>query len=168
MIKLKDLSLQPLSEDDKEFYFKIYSNPSLMKYITAPLTRDESDKSFYLTLKRMSQTPAKILLYVIVLNKTKEKIGVIGLRWNQDNSSSVEIGIIVMEKFHGTGLAHAAKKALIQEAFDNFSIKKIIAHCEIDNQAANKANQKLGFKKVSQFSEVNSSIVRIKWEKINE
>ncbi len=168
MIKSNDLSLLPLSEGDKEFYFRIYSNPSLMTYITTPLTRDESDKSFYLTLKRMSQTPPMILLYVIVLNKTQDKTGVIGLRWNQDNSGSVEIGIIVMEKFHGTGLAHAAKKALIQDAFDNFSIKKIFAHCEKNNYAANSANKKLGFKQVNQYSEKNSSIVKIKWEKINE
>ena len=168
MIKLKDLSLHPLSEDDKEFYFKIYSNPSLMKYITAPLTRDESDKSFYLTLKRMSQTPLKILLYVIVLNKTEEKIGIIGLRWNQSSSEQVEIGNILCEKYHGTGFAHYAKKALIQEAFNNLSIKKIFAHCEKNNYAANSANKKLGFKQVNQYSEKNISIVKIKWEKINE
>jgi RimJ/RimL family protein N-acetyltransferase len=168
MIKLKDLSLLPLSEGDKEFYFKIYSNQSLLQYVTTPLTRVESDKSFYLTLNKMSQPHPVIILNVITLNKTKEKIGVIGLRWNQLSSEQVEIGIILLEKYHGTGFAHAAKKALMQEAFDNLSIKKIVAHCEKNNHPANGANKKLGFKQVGQFTEKNSSIVKIKWEKINE
>ncbi len=168
MIKLKELSLLPLSKGDKDFYFKIYSNPSLMHYVTTPLTRKESDKSFDLTLKRMSQVPPKILLNVMVLNKTAEKIGVIGLRWNQRTTSSVEIGIILLEKFHGTGLAHAAKQALIRAAFDNYDIKKIIAICEKNNKAANKANQKLGFIKVAQFADEKSLIVRTRWEITNE
>ncbi len=114
MIKLKNLSLLPLSEGDKEFYFKIYSNPSLMQYITKPLTRDESDKSFYLTLKKMSQPRHVIILNVITLNKTKERIGVIGLRWGQSSFDQVEIGIILLEEHQGTGFAHAAKKVLMQ------------------------------------------------------
>ena len=168
MIKLKNLSLLPLSEGDKEFYFQIYSNQSLMQYVTAPLTRVESDKSFYLTLNRMSQAPPKIILNVIFLNKIKEKIGVIGLRWNQSSSDQVEIGIILLEEYQGTGFAHAAKKALMQNAFDNLSIKKIVAHCEKNNHAANRANKKLGFKQVGQYTEKNSTIVKIIWEKINE
>ncbi len=168
MIKLKELSLLPLGEDDKEFYFKIYSNQSLMQYVTAPLTRVESDKSFYLTLKKMSQPRPVIILNVITLNKTKEKIGIIGLRWNQSSSDQVEIGIILLEEYQGTGFAYAAKKALMQEAFDNLSIKKIVAHCEKNNHAANRANKKLCFNQVGQYTEKNSSIVKIKWEKINE
>jgi len=164
MIKATDFSLHLLGEHDQEFYHQIYSDESLMQFVTTPLTRIESIKSFKLTLERMSQPVPKLVLFVIKENETKEKMGVVGLRWNQNSSSTVEIGIVLKEKFHGTGCAHCTKKILINHAFTNLSVKKIIATCEKNNKAANKANEKLGFMQIGEYLDEERNTIKIKWE----
>ncbi len=168
MIKFHDLSLYLLSEQDRDFYYQLYSNESLMHYITTPLTRNESDESFDLTLKIMSQPVPKLKLFVIKKNKFQEKLGVVGLRWNQKTPKTVEIGIVLKEKFHGLGFGHCAKKLLINQAFTKLGVNKIIAICQKGNKAANKANQKLNFVSIAEYLDETCNRIKIKWELINE
>lgn len=144
MIESDELSLTKLSQQDQDFYIGIFTDAELLKYISKPLSTDEAAKSFEKTLKKMLWTPPEIILYCINSKLYNEKIGVIGFKWNQLNITSVEIGVII-KNYQRQGFANKAKTLLIQHAFDEFCINKIIATCDKKNNAANYSFSKLGF-----------------------
>lgn len=156
------LYLTKITLKDKDFYNQVFTNEGLMTFITEPLTLESSMKSFTKTMSTMSLTPPKLMLYVINSKNDKGKLGVIGVRWNQEQRKDAEIGIVVLKKYQRQGVGHLAKSLLIEQAFEYLGIEKIVAICDQENIAANKANEKLGFHCVNKFRENNQSKKR--WE----
>jgi RimJ/RimL family protein N-acetyltransferase len=163
MIETDVLYLKKLKKSDLSFYQRIYTDKKLVKYVCPVLDNTLAENYFKLTLKIMSKPNPKMVLYVIYETKSNNKIGVIGLRWNQKTEDSVEIGIIVLPSRQRKGFAHHAKSSLIEYAFNSMKINSIIANCDEDNEVANLANQKLGFEKVKTFLSEKSNKMTIKW-----
>ncbi len=145
MIENDIILLRKIDQEDQGFYLQIYTDEKLMKFVSPVLSGDAAKKSFEIVLNKMSLSLPTLLLYVIYSKALKSNIGVIGLRWKQASNNSVEIGVMVLEKFQRQGLAHKAKSLLINYAFHEFKLECIAAICDKDNTAANCANQKLGF-----------------------
>ncbi len=163
MIENDEIFLSEITQEDRNFYCEIYTNNQLMEFVVDPLSIESANKSFNITFDKMSATPKKLLLFVIKSKKGQKRLGVIGLRWNQHHPQHVEIGIIVLEKFQRQGVGHATKSLLIEHAFNNLNVIKIVAICDKDNVVAICANKKLGFKCVEKSILNNKS--KTIWEK---
>ncbi len=168
MIENSSIKLSKITEKDRDFYNQIYLDEELMKFVDSPYTIDESNKSFEITLNKISSSPKRLLLYIIRLNSNKQKIGLIGLRWNQLNKSSVEIGIIILKEHQGNNYANISNKLLINHAFENLGISSLIAISEKYNKSANKTLMNLGFKFQKQFIVKKSKKIKYKWQIIKE
>ena len=163
MIQNDQITLKIFSEENRDFYAQIYSDKTLMKYITKPLNKTESDRSFDFILKRMAADEYLLSPCVIRHKATNKNVGVISLRKLSDNSDTCEIGVIILKSYQRQKFAHQAKSLLIQAAFHQSQTTKIIAICEKSNKAANQANQKLGFKFSQEFLDPKDNILKIKW-----
>jgi len=163
VIENKEICLTPVTMGDKSLYNRIYTNAELLKFISVPLSLQSSTKSFETTLKRMSQKPMSLVLFAIRRQKNQQKIGVIGLKWNQSSKKCAEIGIVILQEYQGNGFGHQAKSLLIEYAFKNCAINKIVAVCDIKNHIANQANKKLGF--VMEDPQIQSQQTKIRWIK---
>ena len=163
MIKAEIIYLKKLKQNDLSFYQSIYTNAELMRYVGPALSKEAAEKSFFQTLAIMSRNKPSMILYVIHLNANKERIGVIGVRWNQDKKSSVEMGVMIKPSMHRLGYAHMAKSSLIKYSFNKLKIKSIVAICDEDNTAANLANKKLGFSKEQTYFDEKSQRMTVRW-----
>jgi diamine N-acetyltransferase len=165
MINNDAVILNKITTDDWVLYQQIYTDDKLMKFVAPTLSSEKAQQSFASTLKKMSQMPPALLLYVIFSQMHQCKVGVIGLKWNQKSHKQAEIGIIVLAKYQRQGLAHQAKSLLIAHAFQELKLDSILAICDKNNIAANSANQKLGFTLCNQINTQNTE--KILW-KINK
>ncbi|HPI96344.1 MAG TPA: GNAT family N-acetyltransferase [Gammaproteobacteria bacterium] len=158
------IRLELLTEDDREFYNSIYTDDSLTRYISKPLSISSSNKSFEVVIKKMSGIKSRLMIYKISSIVDNCNIGIIGLKWNCQHPDDAEIGIIILKQFQRKGLSHSSKTLLMQQAFNNLNTRKIIARCHKDNIPANKANQKLGFKRVSEKMNSQIDSIQVTWE----
>jgi RimJ/RimL family protein N-acetyltransferase len=163
MIQNAVISLSKMNSDDKLFYREIYTNTNMMQYIGDALDETSADKYFNIALKLMTKRPTKSLMFVIKLLNTKTKIGIISLRWNQEDIECAEIGVMILKKHQRKSYAHIAKNLLIQQSLQLFNVRQLVAICDKENLAANLANQKLGFRLDQEFLDKTDNRVKIKW-----
>jgi RimJ/RimL family protein N-acetyltransferase len=163
MIQNAVISLNKMNSDDKLFYREIYTDTNMMQYICQALDETAADKYFKIALKLMAKTPTKSLMFVIKLLNSKTKIGIISLRWNQENNECAEIGVMILKRHQRKSYAHMSKNLLIQHSLQQLNVRQLVAICDKDNLAANLANQKLGFSLDQEFLDKTDGKVKIKW-----
>lgn len=120
--------IRPLEEQDREYYFQLHSNQKVVEYICEPLTRKQADTAFNITLRELTSKNPKILSWIIIDKKNKEKIGFQALSWYLhkefeqdpifDNQNQPEVGILLDPNVQGKGVAVEAMGALIEYAFE--------------------------------------------------
>ena len=75
-------------------------------------------------------------------------IGYVGFKGKPDHEGTVEIGYSVIPAFRNRGYASEASQALINWAFIQQGVKRIIAECNEDNAPSIRILQKLGVKRL--------------------
>jgi ribosomal-protein-alanine N-acetyltransferase len=83
--------------------------------------------------------------WLMVERKTHQIVGCIGFVDAPDRDGMVEIGFATNESHRRQGYCREAGQALIVWAFGQTGVKGIIACCEPDNYASQKALERLGF-----------------------
>lgn len=164
MLTSDKIYLKKIKQEDLAFYQEIYSNENLMRYVGTALTEKSAKKYLELTVKLMSKTEPKIVLYVIYDKASHNKTGVVGLTWDKKQTRTVEIGVVIKQQYQRKAFAHHAKKLLMAHAFESLGINCIIAHCDKANIAANNANSKLSFKKIETIFSKKRNCLIVKWE----
>ncbi len=162
MIEDDEIFLLKISKEDQNFYCDIYTDKGLLKYIVNPLNIVEAKKSFEITLKKMLAIPPKLMLFTINSKHSKDKLGIIGIKWDQGSPSQVELGVIVVKKYQRQSIAYSAKSLLIQHVFEKLQVNNIIATCDNDNRAANHSFRKLGFVQMKLMQQNKTKWVRVK------
>jgi ribosomal-protein-alanine N-acetyltransferase len=83
--------------------------------------------------------------WLMVERETHQIVGCIGFVDAPDRDGMVEIGFATNESHRRQGYCREAGQALIVWAFGQTGVKGIIACCEPDNYASQKALERLGF-----------------------
>ena len=127
-----------------DFFYAMYSNQDIMQYIGRPLTKAQANKQLHETIKVMQTPDPHHLTYVIVHGDKQDKIGITGLTWfDQNNRGVAEVGIMISPDWRRQHWGHQSKKMMISAAFEDFKIDVVYAFCQINNVAANAANEYL-------------------------
>ncbi len=83
--------------------------------------------------------------WVICFNNTSDLIGTIGM-WNIDISTQTgEIGYELLPRFRGQGIMSEVLPRVLQFAFEQMELNRIIAFCSDRNDASIKLLEKCGF-----------------------
>jgi RimJ/RimL family protein N-acetyltransferase len=163
MLENHRIYLKPLCEDDFEFYRDINSNLTLMEYIEGTTDEFTSRKSFEIILSNMKLAPPKCLVYAIREKTNHQYLGFIGLKWNQKSTNNVELGTIILENFQKQRIAQQARSLLLNYAFNELDVVKVIGYCDVNNIAINKLNEKFGSIKEKIFFNTKRNRKEIKW-----
>ena len=111
---------------------KKYSLKTLKNYV-----KSEIKKSFF---------------WMLIEKKTKKKIGTIKL--SNFSLTTCYIGCLIgNNKFWNMGFATEAKQNVLNFAFKNLKINKVISGVFVKNKANHKVNKKIGFRKEGLFKE---------------
>lgn len=164
MIESLNIHLSKLTKDDLNFYTSIYSDQELMRYV-CPLMEDAQIKRCFLNSLRKSKSEnSNHILYVIKHNINNDRIGLIGLSWNQEARNSAEIGVIIAKSHQRKGYAFDALKCLFRYSFDHLKIKILVGISFADNFASNTMVASIGFKKINEFINNKNNMPSIRWE----
>ncbi len=104
----------------------------------------------------------ELVNYAIVLKKTQELIGAIGLTINK-RFKRAELGYWIGKQYWNNGYCTEAGHVIIKYGFANLNLHKIVATHLIRNPASGKVMEKLGMTKEGIFKE---HVIR--WEKFED
>lgn len=152
--KTKRLEIRPLNKGDYLAWEKAYTSmlPPRNKWDRI-LNRDLSEltrKKFNEVLKEQNskRKTEEFCDYAIFLNSTGEFIGRVSLmNFVRSVTQSAFVGYVLFNPFWNKGYAFEAVKALIDIAFRDHKLHRIVAGIEPDNKRSIKLAKKLNFRK---------------------
>ena len=170
------LLLRPITLDDKEAIFDIFSNPEVMRYWARPAMTGPSEAIKMIEEIQVGWKKQVFYQWGIEHLGDHRIIGTCTL-WKIDlpNKRS-EIGYALHRHYWGQGLMHRALTLFIEHAFSSWDLYRLEADVDPRNQASLRSLEKLGFVREGYFrarwhvaGEVQDSIMfcllKSDWEK---
>jgi [ribosomal protein S5]-alanine N-acetyltransferase len=138
------ISLRPLELSDTERMFEIWSDPEVMRYYDiGPLTAiDEARMLASAMVQELEQGLS--VRWAIVSKSSGNVIGSCGFRFEARFMSANVSFELARDAWH-QGLMREALHAVITHAYDNWSINRIQAITDVDNQPTIRLLAKMGF-----------------------
>jgi RimJ/RimL family protein N-acetyltransferase len=135
------LILRPLLMSDEDDLFEYQSNPDIVKYIPWPeRTRDQvraALSSVLITGKERLKDEKDFIVLGWEMKDSGKIVGQSNLSLESTVHRRAEIGWVTHQKFQRQDIAFEASRALIDYAFENFDLHRIIAN--IDTRAPGSA-----------------------------
>ena len=123
----KNFRLVPISETDREFHYRIHSNPQIMKFVGGTLSKKKANSAFDYLLKQLKSKEPLFLTWIVIEKTSNKKIGIQTLFWylheevKQDpifkTEGQPEIGILLDSTVQGREYAVEAMGSLVQYTF---------------------------------------------------
>ena len=145
ILETERLILRHLCLEDLDALFGLYSDPEIRQYFPEG-TLSYSDTKAELEW-HMNGHPAfpELGLWATVLKETNEFIGRCGLLpWKIEERQEVEVAYLLDKKFWGQGLATEAALAIVQYAFEQLNLSRLICLIDPDNAASINVAQRIG------------------------
>jgi len=96
-------------------------------------------------------------------------IGDLGFGGKPDESGSLEIGYEVFTVYRNQGYGFEAVEALVSWAFSHPELKRLTAHCPVDNLASRRILEKLGMERLHLVEMPEFTDTKVwKWQLINQ
>lgn len=147
--------VEPLTSIHIQLYSDLYGDRTTMRYVSEPLSAQRLAVSLACALKFNAEVPGKRRFLVIVDRHTGANVGLLGVSGLTSVSNSVEVGVMLLQKFHQQGVAQAALAMLCARVFALMPGVIIIGKLDPKNSAAKKLVAKLGFVYCSKTNNYN-------------
>jgi ribosomal-protein-alanine N-acetyltransferase len=131
MTKVQDRDYKKVGE--------LYSNERVRKFLGGIV----SDERFHGSFDNMINCNENSFYFVVRLKDNNEFIGLVSLDKHHDGFST-EVSYQFMPQYWGYGYAEEVIKWIINYAFDELAIKKLVAETQSVNKASCKLLQKVG------------------------
>ncbi|MEM6346312.1 MAG: GNAT family N-acetyltransferase [Bacteroidota bacterium] len=139
------LLIRPIIAEDHPHIFAGLSHPEVIKYYGVSyqtLEETQSQMDWYQSLV----SEQKGLWWAMIDKADQSFLGALGLNdWDQQNRKA-EFGLWLLPQYWGQGYIQEATPAIFKYAFAEMNLHRIEAFVESENQASQKALQRLGFR----------------------
>lgn len=154
-LETERLLLRPFQAGDFGAMFAIYSRSDVAEYLlwdarTEAQTRATLEKRI---AARSIEKEGDFMALAAALKTTGELIGDLVLGWTSEEHRTGEVGFIVHPDHQGRGYATEAMRAVLDLAFDDMKLHRVIGQVESRNAASERVLEKLGFRKEAHFVE---------------
>lgn len=140
------LLLRRLSIDDAEFMLGHLNDPSFHRHIGDRGVRTVEQARQYLVDRVMaSYERFGFGIYVVELKESREQIGTCGLV-KRDGMEDVEVGFALLPQFWSKGYAVEAAQAVMDYAYKELGLHRIVAIVNPGNDRSFKLLEKIGLK----------------------
>jgi len=134
--------IRPVLKGDTDAIHEYASDKDITMMLFLPNeTREETESFVEYAVSEWNKDTANDREYVIVYEGNV--IGGINLAYN-DTKDACEIGWIVHKNYRNKGIATEAAKLLMEYAFNNLLVHKVISHCDSANAASENVMIKIG------------------------
>ena len=150
-IETDRLILRPwtLSQEDRNFFHFIHSDPEVRRFYVTRMTRQQADEKIEQAVEGYAETDVDWA--VACLKSTGEPVGVTGLghvHYDTPFTPCVEIGWLYNPKHWGQGFATEAGMALLKQGFEDVGLSEIVAFAVHNNHASIAVMKRLGMHRV--------------------
>lgn len=143
-LKTEHLLIRSMQIQDAESTYLYQGDKELTKYMLfLPDESLEATREFIQGIEEEQACPNPRRFEMVIFLGQKH-IGGISIYLEEDDGETVgELGWILRKEYQGNGYIVEAAKAVMDFAFENLPIKKIIAHCDQRNIASKRVMEKL-------------------------
>lgn len=138
------LHLRRFVPADLDDLYRLDSDPVVMRYVIPPRTWAETEEYLQKILENYDNGSGLTRWNVEEL-ETRAFVGVIGL-FRLPDDSDWEIGYRFFPKFWGKGYATEALRAVIDYAFENRNLPRLVAVANPENRASYRVMEKVGMR----------------------
>ena len=140
------VSLDPITLADLEDFHLYSIRPELYEHLEfSPFETLDESRQYLEKLMQRSDSP-EAQYWFIRLSDNHRVVGTICLHSLDARRASVEIGYGVSPQYWGMGIFSAAASKIVDYAFNELSLRRIVARTSVHNLASLKGLEKLGFK----------------------
>jgi len=159
MIETENLQLRNYAAEDLDELFAILSDPVTMSFWPSPLTRDEAAAWIARSIESFQEHGFG--RYALTLKHDKKIIGDCGiLRVEKAGEMVNDLGYIIHHPYWRKGYAAEAARAVIDDAFSRLDIDVIHANMPHDHVSSRKTAERIGMKRVGEFTNEKNRGVR--------
>ena len=145
-------------EEDRSVFYKMNSDPEVMKYFPKILSMEESNFLFDKFVKNLALKPYGF--WAVQRKDTGDLIGFIGLSdvlFKANFTPCVEIGWRILKSEWGKGFATEGANECLQFAFDILKLEMVYSFTSTLNKKSESVMKKIGMYKVGEFNHPNLS-----------
>ena len=147
ILETERLLLRHLEMPDLDELFKLYSDAEIRKYYPeGVLNYEETREELEWFLNGHPERP-ELGLWATIHKETGKFIGRCGLLpWTIDDKLEIEISYMIDKAYWRQGLATEAANGIMQYAFEQLKVSRLICLMEPGNIASQRVAQKVGMK----------------------
>jgi RimJ/RimL family protein N-acetyltransferase len=163
-IETERLLLRSFVAEDFDAVFAMQSRPDVARYLYWDArTEDEVRAALE---KKVASTAIRseddALFLAAALKTTGEVVGDVVLHWLSAEHNTAEIGFIVHPDHQGHGYATEAARPLLQLAFEDLQVHRVIGRVEPRNVASARVLEKLGMRQEAHL--IENEFVKGEWQ----
>ncbi len=145
ILETERLVLRLLTMEDTDALYPMYSDPEIRQYFPeGVLTYEETREEVDYFVHRCYQKHG-FGLWATVDKATGDVIGRCGLlSWMIDDKEEIEVAYLLAKEYWGRGLATEAARGIVQYAYEQLNIARLICLVDPENIASQRVAQKLG------------------------
>jgi RimJ/RimL family protein N-acetyltransferase len=163
-IETERLVLRPFREDDFEAMYAMQSDPEVARWLYNE-SRDAAETRELLAQKiggHEVTAEGQWLSAAIALRASGEVVGDLSLQWLSERDRTGELGFMFHPLHQGRGYATEAARALLDVAFAELGLHRVIGRCEARNIASARVLEKLGLRREAHL--VENEWVKGEWQ----
>jgi len=145
ILETNRLILRHLLPGDLDRLFALYSDPEIRRYFPdGTLTYEETKEELEWFLNGHPAHP-ELGLWATIHKETGEFIGRCGLLpWTIEQRPEVEVAYLLAKEYWGQGLGTEAAQAIVDYAFEQLKLPRLICVIDPENQASVKVARNIG------------------------
>jgi ribosomal-protein-alanine N-acetyltransferase len=156
-LETERLVLRDFTNEDASDFFRVRSNPAVMKYLDIEVHKTVADSIKMIERIHDSFSDKTGINWVIEEKGTKAFTGYCCFHRLMRANARAEIGYALRPEYWRKGIAKEAINALVNFAFNKLSVHGIEANVNPENISSKKLLGKLGFKREAFFREYHLS-----------
>jgi RimJ/RimL family protein N-acetyltransferase len=143
-VRTERLLLREFTDRDREPFAAINADPAVMRYLSGPMTRAESDA--YVERIRDHWQQRGYGLFAVELLEDGAMVGFVGISHHRAMPQEVELGWRLAHRVWGNGLATEGATAVRDFAFAVLHLPRLVSITIDENLASRRVMDKLGFR----------------------
>ena len=155
-------SLRPVTANDATFFWRHFSDPTIMAYIREPASDKQAFQAIFLDDLAAGE---KYRHYRMIIDPpTNDTIGIILIRPFSESpvplaAPIMEMGYMVTQKWWGKGVACEVAHFYHQTAINHWGLDQMLAVVQPENRASVRVLEKCGFKATNKTSADGKAVV---------
>lgn len=151
MLETSRCILDKLKQEDYEEVKKLYRSEEVRRFLGGRVEESEYDQGF----SSIIITNTQEYYWTVRRRNTKDFVGLVSLDKHHDGIS-IELSYQILPEFWGQGYGTEIIERIMEFAFEELKLKKLVAETQVKNKASCRLLEKVGFRieqKVMRFGE---------------